>query len=108
MGEMVALMNKLEYIFLKVLVTTLRDETMTVEEAQLYSGEFLKIDPFTSIEDAKTKIYAFVEKYPAFAPMKTYVDSYKDEQKINGIINKMSGYLKQNDVDSALEVAKPS
>jgi hypothetical protein len=100
------LQERLANVFLKEIIKSLRNEEIEVEDAKTLAQEYLELEPFTSADDARSKIHSYVEKNPRFANMKTYIDSYKDEQNTNRVIDMMKKHIQNDDIDKALEVAK--
>lgn len=108
MDELKKLTEQLEYLLLRTIIETLDKDVIGEEDAKLQATEFLKLEPFMSIEEAKKKMGDFVQTYGIFNKLKDYVDTFHDEQKINAVIQKMQKHLQNNDVDNALEIAKSS
>jgi hypothetical protein len=97
--------EKVEYMFLKKLITGLKDGIMEPGQAQQYAQAFLKIEPFMSFEDAKSKIEQFVVQFPVLSDLKEYIDAYESEQKVDSVIQKMQEYIGQDKIDEAIQVA---
>ncbi len=108
MDELKKLTEQLEYLLLRTIIETLEKEALSEEDAKLQATEFLKLEPFLSIEEAKKKMSDFVLTYGIFNKLKDYADSFHDEQRINTVIQKMQKHLQNNDVDNALAIAKSS
>lgn len=106
MDDLAALTHQLEYFFLKRIIQELRNQSITTDEAKAYSQAFLAIEPFTSFDDAYTKIEQFTKQYPLFTELPTYVNSHKKEQGDLAKISQMRAHMKQNNIDAALAVAK--
>jgi hypothetical protein len=98
--------DKVEYMFLKKIVTNLQDGAMEPIKAQEYSKAFLAIEPFQSFEDAKSKIEQFVAQFPNFSDLKEYIDAYHYEQKVDAVVQKMQEYIGQDKLDQAIQVAQ--
>lgn len=98
--------EKVEYMFLKKLVTGLKDGSMEPVQAQQYAQAFLKIEPFQNFEDAKAKIEIFVTVYPELSELKEYIEAYHYEQKVDSVIQKMQEYIGQDKLDEAIQVAQ--
>ena len=92
------LQERLASVFLKEIIKSLRNEEMEAEEAKALAQKYLALEPFTSADDARSKIHTFVEKYPRFASMKTYIDSYRDEQNTNRVIDLMKKHIQNADI----------
>lgn len=99
--------EKVEYMFLKKIISGLEDGIMDPAQAQDYAKAFIAIEPFTSFEDAQTKIKQFAEQVPVFAELKDYIDAYHDEQKVDSVIQKMQEYIGQDKIEEAIQVAQP-
>lgn len=66
--------------------------------------EFLKNEPFASVDDAHNKVNTFVTAHPDFAILKEYADTFSDEDKLDDKLEIMRQHLKQNNIDEALKV----
>lgn len=93
-------------MLLKKIVTGLRDKSITPHEAKAYAQTFLAIEPFQSFEDAKAKIEQFTSQFPTLEELKTYINAYHYEQKVDAVIQKMQTYIGENNLDEALKVAQ--
>ncbi|MBI2032377.1 MAG: hypothetical protein HYT09_01905 [Candidatus Levybacteria bacterium] len=96
----------LEYLFLKALVQGLEEESLSVEEARAFAQEFLSIEPFTSLQDAETKMESFTSRNSLFNELIIYLGAYEKEKHIDERVEKMRFYIKNNNLDEALKVAK--
>jgi len=105
MEEMKKVTNDLAYMFLKRIVTGLRDGSIDVQRAKLLARLFINLEPFNSIDDAKVKMHTFATQNPHFQELDTYMTAYHEEKKIGQVIDKMRKYMKDNDIDNALAVA---
>ena len=103
---MLDLRNRLERIFLKTMVKQLREGKLTIEQSKSLAKEFLVIEPFSSVDDAKSKMESFSQKYPDFAILKEYMDSYSKEQDVENVVDQMRGHIKNNNIDAAIDAAK--
>lgn len=106
MDELKKFIDNLEFLFLKTVANDLQNEAITIPNAKAYAIEFRKIEPFTSIEDAQQKVVEFVKRFPRFKTLQEYADAFYHEQKIEKIIEKMRHYLKNKNIDAALQAAK--
>lgn len=98
--------ERLESIFLRAIVTGLRDRSISVEESRHFARAFLQKEPFGTLEEAKQKIHAYVAENPKFTMVKDYMDAYHEEQNVDNKIAQMREHLKNNNVEEALRVAK--
>jgi len=96
---------KIEYMFLKKLITGLGDNALDPLKAKEYAQAYLKIEPFQSIDDAKAKLAIFEQVYPEMRELKEYVDAFHDEQRVDTVIQKMQEYIGQDKIDEAIQVA---
>ena len=103
---MAALAHQLEYMFLKKVIDELRAETMSVAEAKKNANDFLSIEPFTNPEETYINIMDFVRNHEVFIELKNYMNAYQNERNERAKVAKMREYLKQNNIDAALAVAK--
>ena len=106
MEDIAQLNHKLESLYLRTIITGLRDGSITVEESRLFSKAFLQKEPFQSLEEAKQKIYAYVSENPKFEKLKAYIDAYHEEQQVDSKIEQMRAHIKNNNIEEALNVAK--
>lgn len=106
MNELEELKERIASVFLKEIIKSLRDDEITVDESKAFAVEFLAMEPYTSVDDARAKIHTFAEKNSRFGALKTYIDAYKDEQNTNRVIALMKKHLQNDEVDEALEVAR--
>jgi hypothetical protein len=97
--------DKVEYMFLKKLITGLRDGSMEPVKAKEYAQAFLKVEPFQNLEDAKNKMTIFAQVYPEMVELKEFADAYHEEQKVDSVIQKMQEYIGQDKIDEAIQVA---
>lgn len=106
MNELEKLTDKLEYIFLHKIINWLLNQAVTIPDAKNYAIQFLKLEPFTSVEDAKIKIHNFTSEYTNFPELAEYINAYETEKKTQAVIEKMRTHLQKNNIDQALEVVK--
>lgn len=106
MEDIAKLTERIEFKFLKIIIDQLRAKKMTDAQAKKYAQEFLPIEPFADLDDAKAKVWAYATKHPAFIELKEYVFQHHEEQKTAEVIQRMQHYINANDVDTALQVAK--
>mgnify|MGYP001601058212 FL=1 len=59
MDELKKLTNQLEYIFLKKIIEGLKDNSISIMQAKENAVLFLKLQPFSTLEDAKTNVKSF-------------------------------------------------
>lgn len=77
---------------------------MHAPDIQPLCQEFLKSEPFASIEDAHTKINAFVVAHPDFSLLKEYADVYSEEVMLDDKLAAMREHLKSDNIDEALKI----
>lgn len=66
----------------------------------------LALEPFESLEEAKTKLSFMVSKYPdCFTPVLEHLDSIISENNTKEMIDKMHELLKNDQVEEALQIA---
>lgn len=105
MDEIKKITDHLEYLFIRKIIEGLTDESISILVAKNYAIAFSKLEPFTSIDDAKDKMSRFTDQNIIFNQMKDYANAYHTEQKLGAVIEKMRGYMQNNQIDEALEVA---
>lgn len=108
MADTIDLAEQLSDRFLKIIIRDLKEETIDLPTAKKLAQEFIALEPFTTVEDARPKIETYVANYPQFASIKTYIDAYLDEKKIANVVDKMKQHIKDDNIDEALKVAKES
>ncbi len=104
--ELEKMKKQVEYIFLKRIVTGLRDGSIEVAQAKAWAQAFLKIEPFANFDDAKAKLAQFAVENPLFEELKGYIEAYHYEQKVDAVIQKMRQHMGDNNLDEALKVAQ--
>lgn len=102
--SLVKLKEQLEYLFMRVIISKLKANQMQPIEAKTLAQEFLKSEPFASIDDAHTKVDTFVAKNPIFSLLKEYSDVYYDEEHLDEKMELMKKHLKENNIDEAMSV----
>ena len=73
-------------------------------EAKTLAQEFLKSEPFASVDDAHAKVDTFVAKNPSFALLKEYSDTYYHEEHLDEKMELMKQHIKANNIDEALSL----
>jgi hypothetical protein len=104
--DLAALTYQFEHLFLKKIIEGLRNKTISIVQAKEYANAFLAIEPFTSTEDAGKKIMEFTTQHAMFSELKSHMITYQNEISDLAKIAKMREYIKQNNIDAALAVAK--
>ena len=97
--------ERVQFLLLKEIIKELQSEVLSVADAKQIAADYVKLEPFTSLEDIEKKINSFCEKYGRFDPMKIHIQNVQEEEKIGGVIEKMNKLLKQDKIDEALVVA---
>lgn len=105
MDELKEITDHLEYLFIRKIIEGLRDRSISLPAAKQFAIEFTDMQPFTTVEDAKTKMNQFVSKNATFKRLQEYTDAYHNEKKLGVVIEKMRGFMQNNQIDQALEVA---
>ncbi len=105
MEDMKKLTDRIEYLFLRIIVTGLRNNNITVSEAKDYANQLLPIEPFASNDDAIQKVHAFCLRNSKFNELKEFVDSLHEEKNIHDKVEDMKRLIRDNKIDQALEVA---
>ncbi len=105
MSELNDLTKKLEYLFLRIVIQNLKDNYFTIEQARGYAQTFLKIEPLSSIEDAKSKMSVFGQNNEKFKELSTYVDAYVSEKQVESKVRMMRKLLKENKIEVVVKIA---
>lgn len=108
MDEIKKLTEQIEYLILEEIIEGLKSNKITKQQAQQFAQEFLQLEPFLSLDDAKNKINNFCQKFSYFSKVDQFINRYFQEKKTAIIIEKMRKYLENKDIDSALKVAMES
>lgn len=103
---MTALQKQVDNKYCQILLNMIRNESTTRERTHETSMTLLALEPFTSEDDIVNKMDFFSQKYPEYKEMHTYVQVTISEEKSRSVIEQMSHYLKQNNVDAALAIAQ--
>ncbi|HVZ58429.1 MAG TPA: hypothetical protein VG935_01620 [Patescibacteria group bacterium] len=106
MQDLQLVTRQLEYLFLKKLVDEVRSKTLDNASAKQLATAFLQIEPFASVEDAKSKIEQFTRYNAQFATLNEYIDAYFSEQHKDILIEKMRQHIKAGNIDQAIQIAK--
>lgn len=104
MENLAKLKEQLEYLFLRIIVSKLKNGSMKANDIQPLCKEFLSIEPFSSIEDAHAKINQFAQAHSSFSLLKEYADVYYDEERLDEKLEVMRTHLKNNNIEDALKV----
>ncbi len=96
--------DQLEYLFLRVIISGMKNSTLPIPQAKQLTREFLAIEPFASAEDARSKIDQFAAAHQGFSLLKEYADVYYSEDRIDEKLEVMRKHLKENNIDEALSV----
>jgi len=94
MDELKKLTEQLEYMFLKKIIEGLKEGSLSILQAKEKAQQFLKLQPFTTTEDAKEKIKNFTTEHSQFNGLMELVNSFHSEQKTDETIEKMRGFIK--------------
>lgn len=105
MNEINKVTKHLEYLFLKKIISGLRNKEINEIQAKDFATNFLKLEPFNSIMELKNKILAFTNQHSYFKELSDYLIAYYEEKRISQVIEKMRKYIKNNEIDKALQIA---
>lgn len=103
------LQDTLSKAFLKDILKALRANEVSVADSKKMAQDFLKLEPYASVDEAKQKISEYIALYPRFHFLETSISAFVDAQNTDKVISLMQKHLQNDDVDKALEVAtKPN
>lgn len=102
------LVHDVQFAFLKHIIEGLKNKTLSLEEGRKFAVDFLKIEPFTSPEDAEEKLKHFQETYPEYGFLYAFIKAYNKEKKMGPVIQKMKEHIQANEIDKALQIAQNS
>lgn len=102
--SLIKMRDQLEYLFLRVIISGMKNNTLPIPQAKQLTKEFLAIEPFSSPEDAHGKIDQFASTHQGFTLLKEYADVYYNEDQLDDKLEVMRKHLKENNIDEALSV----
>jgi hypothetical protein len=106
MDDIQHITEQVEKLFLKQLARGLSEQNITPEQAKSYAQSFLPIEPFQSIEDARTKIHEYVAAHDIFRSLQIYIDGIHEEIESDRKVEAMKSLINENKIDEAIQVAK--
>lgn len=106
MTDLESVSYNLEHLFIKKIYTGLQSKTFTLAQAKQNSIDFLKIEPFSSPEDAYVKVMEFVAAHKDFVELKNFMNAYQVKKADLAKLSMMREHIRNNDINSALKVAK--
>lgn len=95
----------IDSVFLKELIQKLQSGDMDKPAAKVASEQFLRLRPFSSVEDLTTKISQFLTVYPEFLMLDTAVKRHAEEIRTHMVIEQMRKHMLAGNIDKALHVA---
>lgn len=98
--------DDVEREFIKLIIGGLRSGLVTVDRARESSSEFLDLLPFQSEDDVQQKLKKFTDKNNVFMPLYLFFLKYFEENKTEGLLNKMRHCMKNNQIDKAINLVK--
>lgn len=104
MNDLPKITDHLEYLFLKKIAAGLRDGSVDLPTAKGLAQSFLKIEPFTSVDDAKTKVDTFAIQHNILNMLKEYIDAYFYEHHKDALIEQMRTHIRAGNIDQALNL----
>jgi len=106
MDDLKKITDHLEYLFLIKIANGLKGKLVDLPTAKSLAQEFLKIEPFQTIEDARYKIDKFASRHPLLSNLKEYIDGYYFEHHKDEMLEQMKAHMKAGNIDEALRVVK--
>lgn len=98
------LVKKIEKDYLQIIIDSLKNGSLKLNEAKSHTKEFLSFLPFSSFDDFKKKIGEFVLKHPQYQKIYLLILKTEEEIKTQQILNRMRAFIKENKFDEALKV----
>lgn len=98
------LQDKLERKYLQILIGYLRSESIDQATTNESAQAFLALEPIANMEDAKSKMDFFVNKFPKFLHLVGYLSSLESEEKTKDVVDEMQKHLRSDNIDAALSV----
>ncbi len=106
MKDLKELVKDIERDLIISLVLSVRHGRINMKDAKSLSKNFIESFPFRDYEDLFGRLFALGNKYnEARKVYVKYSPEYEEEKTIR-ILNKMREYMKNNDFDNAIKVAK--
>lgn len=103
---LIPLVEEIEKELLAEISKNLKDNKLTVEEAQALAKEFLSLLPIEDKKDLRDKLYALSkENKEAVGLYVQYANNY-DTQERNRKLTQMSQLIKNGEIENALAIAK--
>lgn len=106
MDELQKITTHLEYLFLIKIANGLKGKQVDLSTARSLAREFLKIEPFKDLVDAKDKIDKFASLHPLLSNLKEYIDGFYYEHHKDEKLEQMRQHIKAGNIDEALGVVK--
>lgn len=105
-SSMQTIVTDVERELLQVIVTHLKDNSMTEEQARVVSQEFLALLPMNDKKDLLSKLYNFSQKHVETKGIYLkYAKPYEEEERQRKLAL-MSEHIKNGQIEHALTVAK--
>ncbi len=98
----------IERRYLQCIVDLSKKNPLSDDLSRISAQVMQAMRPWNSWDEALVKSEFFVSKFPNFTDVYNYVKAMKDEQDSEKMIDLMHKHLKENDIDSALQVARTS
>jgi hypothetical protein len=96
----------IDTVFLKELIQKLQSGDMDKPAAKVASEQFLRLRPFSTLEDLTSKISQFLSVYPEFLMLDTAIKRHAEEIRTHQVIEQMRKHMLAGNIDQALDVAK--
>jgi hypothetical protein len=106
MEDLKKITDHLEYLFLIKIANGLKGKQVDIPTSKSLAQEFLKIEPFQTLEDARSKIDKFASLHPLLTNLKEYIDGYYFEHHKDEMLEQMKAHMKAGNIDEALRVVK--
>lgn len=100
------LLKDIELKFLRELMEALEKGSMDEEQAKSSAHDFLALLPFANYDDMKTKIESFCKTYPELLETHVYILQKEEEQKTQSVVEKMRTFMKNDQIDEAINVVQ--
>lgn len=106
MDDLKKITDHLEYLFLIKIANGLKGKQVDLPTAKSLAQEFLKIEPFKDLVDARDKIDKFASIHPLLTNLKEYIDGYYYEHHKDDKLEQMRAHIKAGNIDEALSIVK--
>lgn len=100
------LLDKIDTQYIQVLIDVLEKNILDEATAKTITQKYIDLAPYASYEELKNKINTFTQTYPQFERLMKFVNENEEATRTKEVVSKMFDFIKQNQVDEAIQVVK--